>query len=219
MPQVKGKVEIRKGVSPSDKQGMMDLISPSDAQLEKMYEEYYATYPDVLRPNDPNYNPYPDQNALYGAYMERLPSENLLAELVPPNVRAGYSYAKGPITQRFFRERDLNYLRDMYEQGRRSYYSGAVPEQGFVQGRPQLESSHFVPYEEYTRQRAVPSMQSVPGAMNALYSYFDQPYRLAPFTRGAYYEEGPGGMYMHNTYTAGGVPREVNVLLPRRSQR
>ena len=223
MPQVKGKVEIRKGVSPSDQKGMMDIIGPSvptDAQLEKMYEEYYAKYPTVPRPNDPNYNPYPNQNALYGAYTERLPSENLLSELVPANVRAGYSYERGPITQRFFPERDLGYLRDVYEQGRNAYYAGTIPQdQGFVHGAPQLPSEHFMPYEEYTRQRAVPSMQSVPGAMNSLYSYFDPAYRLAPFTEGAYYEEGPGGMYMHNTYNAGGVPREVNVLLPKRSQR
>lgn len=224
MPQ--GKVQFQKQMVPGEK-NRLDLMmreaatlrEPTEAELQQMVEEYYAKYPDVPRPNDPNYNPYPNQNALYGAYMERLPSENVLSELVPANVRAGYSYASGPITQRFFPERDLNYLRDVYEQGRKAYYSGSVPQQGFVQGFPQLDSSHFMPYEEYTQQRAVPAMQSVPGTLNSLYSYFDQSYRLAPFTQGAYYEEGPGGMYMHNTYNAGGVPREVSVLLPRRSQK
>jgi hypothetical protein len=177
----------------------------------------YKTYPDVPRPGAPDVPLYGDHNALYGAYMERLPSENLLSEMIPANVRAGYSYGRGPITQRFFPERDLNYLRDVYERERQNYMAVTPMDQGFVRGP--VPEQKFVPYEEYSRQRAVPTVQSVPGAMNALYSYFDPAYRLAPFTQGAYYEEGPGGMYMHNTYNAGGVPREVNVLLPRRSQR
>ena len=162
--------------------------TPSEAELAQQVEEYYATYPDVPRPGAPDVPLYGDKNALYGAYMERLPSENLLAEMVPANVRAAYSYSKGPITQRFFPERDLNYLRDVAEQ------------------------QHYMPSSPLAHQ-------DVPGILNSLYSYFDPAYRLAPFTQGAYYEEGPGGMYMHNTYNVGGVPREVNVLLPRRSQR
>lgn len=216
MPKAQGKVQYQRGIDPSDKQGLGNLIAPSE---QEMLDEFYRANPDTHPPEYYNTHPFPygDQNALYGAYMERLPSENLLSEMVPANVRAGYSYGRGPITQRFFPERDLNYLRDVYELERQNYMAVTPMDQGFVRGP--VPEQKFVPYEEYSRQRAVPTVQSVPGAMNALYSYFDPAYRLAPFTQGAYYEEGPGGMYMHNTYNAGGVPREVNVLLPRRSQR
>lgn len=224
MPKAKGKVEFQQ--SADEKQLLKSMIgdispsfsygppySPSDAEIGKMQEEFYANYPDA-RPNaGPRYVSQEEQNALYGAYMNRLPSENILSEVVPANVRAGYSYAQGPITQRFFPERDLDYLRNIYEQEKQRYMAVTPMDQGFVRGP--VPEQRFVPYEEYSRQRAMPPVQSVPGAMNALYSYFDPAYRLAPFTQGAYYEEGPGGMYMHNTYNAGGVPREVNVLLPR----
>lgn len=218
MPKTRGSVEYQRGIAPSDKQGLSNLIAPSE---QEMVDEFYRRYPDTHPPEYYNTHPFPygNQNALYGAYMERLPSENLLSEMVPANVRAAYSYGRGPITQRFFPERDLARLADIYEQGKRDYYAGFTrQDEGFTQQKP-LPTDHFMSYEEYTRARSMPAMQSVPGAMNSLYSYFDPSYRLAPFTQGAYYEEGPGGMYMHNTYNVGGVPREVNVLLPNRSQR
>lgn len=223
MPKIKSKVEFQQPVN--EKQMLDSMIgniapsfsygpaySPSDVEMRQMEEEYYAKYPDVRQPGVTTGYPV-DQNSLYESYMGRLPSENILSELVPANVRAGYSYSQGPITQRFFPERDLDYLRNVYEQEKQRYMAVTPLDQGFVRGP--VPEQRFVPYEEYTRQRAMPSVQSVPGAMNALYSYFDPAYRLAPFTQGAYYEEGPGGMYLHNTYSNGSVPREVNVLLPR----
>jgi len=223
MPKTKGKVEFQQ---PRNEKQLLDSMigninpsfsygppySPSAAEMRQMEEEYYAKYPDVRQPGVSAGYPV-DQNSLYESYMGRLPSENILSELVPANVRAGYSYSQGPITQRFFPERDLDYLRNVYEQEKQRYMAVTPLDQGFVRGP--VPEQRFVPYEEYTRQRAMPSVQSVPGAMNALYSYFDPAYRLAPFTQGAYYEEGPGGMYLHNTYSTGSVPREVNVLLPR----
>jgi len=224
MPKAKGKVEFQQsadekqllnsmigGISPSFSYG--PPYSPSDAEIRQMQEDFYANYPDTQQTAAPRYVSPQEQNTLYESYMGRLPSENILSELVPANVRAGYSYAQGPITQRFFPERDLGYLRDVYEQEKQRYMAVTPLDQGFVRGP--VPEQRFVPYEEYSRQRAMPSVQSVPGAVNALYSYFDPAYRLAPFTQGAYYEEGPGGMYLHNTYSTGGVPREVNVLLPR----
>ena len=151
--------------------------------------------------------------------------ENLLNRFYPSNLRAAYgSYigADAPYAQWDFLPEDLQAMSQRFEKGRSNYVGGFVPRQtGFTNDWGHVSHDRFVPYEEYTQAtHAVPSVQSLPSIGNVLQSYVDPNIRIDPFVQGGYYTQSPEGTYLRNTYVGpGGVQRDVNVLLPNRSQK
>jgi len=110
------------------------------------------------------------------------------------------------ITQRNFGPSEMNALQQNYARRRDEYIGGfgVNPLTGFQKGRiPDV--SHIMSFPKYSQSLPADAQMSGPGSM------FEG---VAPFTRGAYYQESPEGIRMRNTYTSPYGQRDVNVLLP-----
>lgn len=185
--------------------GGVDL-APAGVDLQKMQDEFYKLHPESrVTPGEPvvyGQHEREQMNALYGTPSH---TENLFNALVPVNMRAAlgtYLGLENPLTQHDFMPEDLAAMRNYYLQEQTNYARNPLD--------PHMS------YAEYSQLRhSVPVMQSVPGIGNVLQSYTDQNYRIAPFTRGAYYEYTPEGTYLRNEYQVGEHQRPVRVLLPQ----
>jgi hypothetical protein len=181
-------------------------LAPSNADLQKMLDEFYAIHPEArVTPGENVLYSQPDReqmNALYGTPSH---TENLFNALVPTNLRAAvgtYFGGDAPFTQHDFTPEDLAAIRQDYLRKQSAYAQHPYDDR--------------MPFTEYSRQfRDMRSVQSLPGLGNVLHSYTDQNYRIDPFTSGAYYEHSPEGTYMVNDYRAGQYSRPVRVLLPQ----
>ena len=147
-------------------------------------------------------------------YQTQSVPETILNTAYPAAMRAyagTYFYPEDDIlTQQRFSGSELNALQQDYLNKRADYVSGfgSNPLTGF-QKSPIPDVSHFVPFEQYSQEQ-IPDVR-----MQGFGSMFQG---LAPFTRGAYYEQSPEGVRLRNTYTTPYGQRDVNVLLPMEPQ-
>lgn len=170
---------------------------------------------------DPGYSPS-EQRQLNALYQEQSWDERF-RNLVPAAMQAYISTRLYPndyryITEKNFGPSEANALRQDFDRRASSYYTGGFgtnPLQGFQRG-PVADVSQFVPYDASNPQHVRPyvnySQTVAPNVQQAGPESMLQ--GIAPFTRGAYYQETPEGIRMRNTYTSPFGQRDVNVLLP-----
>lgn len=151
-----------------------------------------------------------EQAEVNNAYQAQDWRQSVLNTMYPTAMRArlgSYFGNEDEINQHHFSPSELNALREDYLQKKANYMGGfdTNPLTGFKGVyEPIPDVSRFIPYEEFSKNNAMPDMQG----WGSMFS------GTAPFSRGAYYEQSPEGIRLKNLYVTPYSERDVNVLLP-----